>query len=173
DKVGGVNISLSYGESKSSSKTTQDSNGAAASNLTAGKDITISATGAGQESDLTIQGSNVKAGNNVSLKADNEIKLLAAANTADLHSSNKNLSASVGISYGTDGLLLNVGFSGGRGKADGQDASWTNTHVDAGNKVTLESGSDTTLKGAVVSGPQVIAKVGGNLNLESLQDTSN
>jgi filamentous hemagglutinin len=50
--------------------------------------------------------------------------------------------------------------------------TWTNTHVNAGNKLTLESGGDTNIKGAVASGKQVEADVGGNLNMESLQDTS-
>jgi filamentous hemagglutinin len=50
--------------------------------------------------------------------------------------------------------------------------AWTNTHVNAGNKLTLESGGDTNIKGAVASGKQVAADVGGNLNMESLQDTS-
>ncbi|MCO4859213.1 hemagglutinin repeat-containing protein [Herbaspirillum sp. WGmk3] len=31
-----------------------------------------------------------------------------------------------------------------------------NTHVDAGNKLTIASGTDTTLRGAVVSGKQVV-----------------
>ena len=40
------------------------------------------------------------------------------------------------------------------------------------NQLALVSGSDTNLIGAVVSGKQVIANVGGDLNIESLQDTS-
>lgn len=40
----------------------------------------------------------------------------------------------------------------------------------AGNTLTIESGGDTNLKGAVASGRQVIADVGGNLNIESLQN---
>ena len=38
--------------------------------------------------------------------------------------------------------------------------------------VALQSGGDTTLKGAVVSGKQITATIGGNLAIESLQDTS-
>ncbi len=57
----------------------------------------------------------------LTLTADDEIRLLAAANTSDQNSTNKNSSASVGFSIGTDGLLFNVGVSGGRGKADGED----------------------------------------------------
>jgi len=60
----------------------------------------------------------------------------------------------------------------GRGNADGSDVSWTNTHVDAGNTLNIKSGRDTNMKGAVASGKQVTADIVGNLNIESLQDTS-
>ena len=40
------------------------------------------------------------------------------------------------------------------------------------DSVTIKSGGDTTLKGATVTGKQVTATVGGNLNIESLQDTA-
>ena len=56
--------------------------------------------------------------------------------------------------------------------ADGADVTWTNSELDAGKTLTLESGGDTTLKGAVARGEQVIAKVGGDLSIESLQDIS-
>lgn len=63
-----------------------------------------------------------------------------------------------------------------RGHGDGSDVTQVNTHVGAGNKLTIVSGTDTTIKGAVVSGKQVVMDVGtsgrGNLNIESLQDTS-
>jgi len=172
EKAGGINISISVGSSSSASKTTQTSDTARESNVAAGNNVNITATGGGQASDILIQGSNVNAGNRVTLNADDEIKLLAAKNTADQHSTNSNRSGSLGISFGTDGLLLTASASGGRGKADGSDVNWTNTRVEAGNQVTMNSGGDTTVKGAVVTAPQITANVGGNLNVESLQDTS-
>jgi filamentous hemagglutinin len=172
EQAGGINISLSIGSSQSSSKTTQTSDSAAGSTVAAGRNVTITANGAGQDSDITVQGSNIKAGNNATLIAEDELKLLAARNSAEQHSTNKNSSASLGISFGTNGLMFNAGVSGGKGKADGSDVAWTNTHVDAGNTLTLQSGGDTSLKGAVATGKQVIADVGGNLTIESLQDTS-
>ncbi|MBK9447778.1 MAG: hemagglutinin repeat-containing protein, partial [Betaproteobacteria bacterium] len=172
EQVGGVNLSISIGGSKSSSKTTQTSDTAAASNLTAGRDINIVASGDGANSDLTIQGSKSTAARNLTFTAEDEIRLLAAADTAGQKSTNKNSSGSVGISFGTDGLLFNVGASAGRGKADGDDLTWTNTQVEAGETLTLKSGGDTTLKGAVAKGEQVIADIGKDLKIESLQDTS-
>ena len=67
---------------------------------------------------------------------------------------------------------MTANASASRGKGEGSDVSWTNTHVSAGNTLTLESGGNTNLKGAVAAGKQVIANVGGDLNIESLQDTS-
>lgn len=101
-----------------------------------------------------------------------EIALLAAANTAEQHSTNKSSSASVGFSVGTNGFLVNVGASAGKGKADGADLAWTNSHATAGETLTLQSGGDTTLKGAVAQSEQVVAKVGGDLSIASLQDQS-
>lgn len=62
--------------------------------------------------------------------------------------------------------------SAARGNADGKDVAYTNTQVQAGNTVTIQSGGDTSIKGAVVTANTVKADVGGNLNIESLQDTS-
>jgi len=78
DKVGGVNLSFSIGSSSSSSSNTSSSDSARGSNVAAGQDVAITATGAGASSDVTIQGSTVKAGNNLLLSAEDELKLLAA-----------------------------------------------------------------------------------------------
>jgi len=134
--------------------------------------LVFTSLGAVAESASTVQGSTVKAGNDVTLQADDQINLLAARNTADQHSTNKSSSASVGVSFGTGGFGVTASASKGRGNADGSDVNWTNARVEAGNQVAMTSGSDTTLKGAVVAAPQITANVGGNLNIESLQDTS-
>jgi len=180
NQVGGINISLSIGTSKSSSKTTQTSSTAQSSTLNAGGDITIVASGAGQDSDINIIGSQVKANDEVTLKADDQINLQAAQNTNTLDGKNKSSSASLGVSVGTaSGFAVTASASQGKGKTTGNGNSWTETIIQSGNqdgdKVTLESGTDTTLKGAQVIGNQVVANLGtsgsGNLNIESLQDT--
>lgn len=177
DQVGGINVSISIGSSKSSSKTTQTSTSTQGSQVAAGGDVSITATGAGQDSDINIVGSRIKVGNNVALIADDEINLIAARNTETLQSKNKSSSASVGVSVGTSsGLAVTASASKGKGKAAGTDITWTETQVEADNKVTLESGTDTNLIGAQVKGNQVVADIGtsgsGNLNIQSLQDTS-
>lgn len=172
EQAGGINLSISIGASKSESKTTQASNTAVGSAIAAGDNVTIVAAGAGKSSDITVHGSNITAVNNLAMLAEDEIHLIAAKNTAEQHSSNKSSSGSLGVSIGTSGFGVTASASAGRGKADGNDVSWTNTHVAAGEQVAMQSGGNTTIRGAVVSGNQVIANVGGDLNIESLQDTS-
>ncbi len=174
--AGGVGISITVGSSKSGSKTTQDVIQSAASQVAAGGDVSIRATGAGRDSSITVQGSDIKGGGDVALRADGDINLLAARNTSDLQRSSSSQSAGVGVAINVGSGGAAIGFtanaSGSRGKADGSDVNWRNTHVAAGNQLTLASGGDTNLRGAVASGKQVVADVGGNLNIESLQDTS-
>ncbi|MGA4051732.1 hemagglutinin repeat-containing protein, partial [Ralstonia nicotianae] len=173
---GGASISITVGGSKSESKQTQDADTAAGSTVRAGGDVRIRATGDGQNSTLTVQGSDVQAGKNALLKADGDINLLAAKNTADMERSSSSMSGGVGVavSVSSNGASFGVtaNASASRGTGNGHDVTWTNTHVNARNQLTLESGGDTNLKGAVASGRQVVADVGGNLNATSLQDTS-
>jgi len=172
DKAGGINLSISIGGSKSESKTVQTRESARGSTVAAGNHLHITASGAGPDSDITVQGSTLQAGNRVALDAQDAIRLLAAGNTSEQHSTNSASSGSIGINIGSNGVGVSVAASKGRGKADGNDVTWTNTRVDAGNQVVMTSGGDTTVKGAGVQAPQITARVGGHLHVESLQDTS-
>ena len=138
-------------------------------------DLTIIAQGAGRNSDITVTGSNLSAGGNAVLKAEGDVLLQAARNAFEQKTDSKSSSASIGVGFNVGsantGVTLELGVSASRGKADGKDESWTNSHVVAGNTLAFQSGGDTTLKGASGKADQIIASVGGNLLLESLQDT--
>ncbi len=89
------------------------------------------------------------------------------------HSSqNKSSSGSVGLSFTGAGVSATASASRAKGQADGESQSSTNTRLQAGGTLTFNSGGDTTLQGATASAKQVTGTVGGNLNLSSLQDTS-
>ena len=170
-----VSIEFSVGSQKSQSSSTQTAHTGRGSNVAAGGDVHITATGAGAASNLTVRGSEISAGNNAHLKADGDLKLTSSQDTAHLDASNKSTGGSigVGISFGSStGITLNASANAARGNANGQDTVQRNTHVVAGNTVNLQSGADTTLAGATVTAPTVHAQVGGNLNIESRQDTS-
>lgn len=171
----GVKVTLSLSNSKSSSQSNQNASTAVQSNVQ-GHDVTIAATGAGNQSNIEVTGSNIAASRNASLQAEGDVKLQAAQNTYEQHSTNKSSGASIGIGFAAggsqNGFTLEVAANKARGNADGTDVTWTETQVKAGSTARIESGNDTTLKGAVVQANQVQANVGGNLNVESLQDTS-
>ena len=148
--------------------------------------VTIQATrtagapnGTGKGSNLTVQGSSIQAAGTTTLKADNQVNLLAAANTTSESSTNQSKSASVGVAMqlgAGGGMGVTASASKATGQGAGNGVTYTNTQV-AGNTVNIESGGDTTLKGAVVKADQVTAKVGtnpsgsgGNLSIQSLQD---
>ncbi|WP_058897348.1 hemagglutinin repeat-containing protein [Herbaspirillum rubrisubalbicans] len=176
EKVGGINLAFSLGASSSQSRSEQTSNTVRGSTVSAGGSVNISAQGGGADSNIVIQGSDIKAGVNATLKAANEVRLISAQETSEQHSRNSGASGSVGVSIGTDGLLFTASASGSRGKGEGAEVTQVNTHVDAGNKPTIVSGTDTTISGAVVRGKQVEMEVGtsgkGNLNIASQQDSS-
>eukprot|EP01032_Pedospumella_encystans_P011166 gene11166-13004_t len=182
DKAGGIGISLSLGASSSQSKQQSSADSAKGSKVNAGGNVSIQATrtaGApndtGKDSDITVQGSKVQAAKTVTLKADDQVNLLAAQNTTQESNSNQSKSGSIGLAMQLGNGGGGMGFTASASKATGQGAgnstTYTNSQV-AGNTVNIESGGDTNLKGAVVKGDQVTAKVGGNLTIQSLQDKS-
>ncbi|WP_145985807.1 hemagglutinin repeat-containing protein [Aquitalea magnusonii] len=170
DKAGGVNISISVGSSSNKSHSESSSDTSAGSRITAAGSINLVATGAGQDSNILIQGSDLKAAKDIALAADNRIQLQASQDADQQHGKNSGSSGSIGISFGTSGLMLNASVSKSRGHADGDSVSYNNTHLNAGENVSLSSGGDLALKGAVVAGKQISADAGGNLSIESLQD---
>src|SRR5690606_38779443 len=164
-----VGISISLGKQESQSKTHDTRDTAAGSTVAAGGNLAITATGAGSDSKLTVQGSHISAGNNATLLADGKVDLLAAQDIAKHQGTNSSSSASIGVAYSVgaqSGWSINASASKGKGSSEGSDVTQVNTHVVAGNTLTLQSGGDINLKGAVVAGNTVKAEVGGDLNIE-------
>ncbi|MDR9468499.1 hemagglutinin repeat-containing protein [Marinospirillum sp.] len=84
----GLNLTATVGSTKSSSESQQSAITARGSQLSAGKNINLVATGGGESSNILIQGSQVKSGENTTLVADHSIDLLAAQNTSQQTSDN-------------------------------------------------------------------------------------
>ncbi|MDF3932064.1 hemagglutinin repeat-containing protein, partial [Pseudomonas citronellolis] len=172
-------ISASLGSQQSSSKQTQQQSVSQGSSLTAGNNLSILATGSGavgQDGDIHVQGSQLKAANDLLLAANRDITLEAAANTQKLDGKNKSSGGAIGVSLGFDGeghggLSIFANANQGAGKEKGSGTTWSETTLDAGSQVKLVSGRDTALKGAQVNGEQIVANVGRDLTLQSLQDS--
>ncbi|MBB3293299.1 hypothetical protein FHT39_001938 [Mitsuaria sp. BK045] len=80
--------------------------------------------------------------------------MLAAQNTSEQHSKDSSSSASIGIgiSLGQENRLgFTASASVSKGNADGKDTNYSATQITGGSSVTLQSGGDTTLGGAVVT----------------------
>ncbi|MEQ5136969.1 hemagglutinin repeat-containing protein [Providencia alcalifaciens] len=175
-----VGVSVSYGSQSSKSETHTDSRQSQGSTLNAGQNLSITATGKNKDSNpdsgnITVVGSELKAGKDLSLSATQDINLVSVQNTEQTNSKNssKGSSVGVGVGVGAGGYGVNVSASvnQGKGHEKGNGLTHTETTLDAGNKLTLNSGQDTTLKGAQVSGEQVTINVGRDLTLQSQQDS--
>ncbi|CAN7367595.1 two-partner secretion domain-containing protein [Variovorax paradoxus] len=166
---------LTLGSSSSESTRTESSNTSAGSRVQAGGNVTITATGGGQDSNILVRGSEISAGKNVNLAADNNITLEAAANSREQSSTSHSSNASIGVGFTfgeSNGLTIEVAAGRQSGRDNGTDGAWTNTNIQAGQQVNITSGGDTRVRGATVSGSRINADVGGNLHIETLQDTS-
>jgi filamentous hemagglutinin len=171
----GLNLTATVGSTKSSSESQQSAITARGSQLSAGKNINLVATGGGESSNILIQGSQVKSGENTTLVADHSIDLLAAQNTSQQTSDSKSSSYGIGVAAKIDSGGFSAGLhlaaNGSRGDADGQSVTHTNSQISAGEQLYLQSGGDTRLLGAVAQAEQIAADIGGDLTLQSLQDT--
>ena len=114
-------------------------------------------------------------GRQVTLEATNDIDLQAATKTLRTESSSTasgwGLSANIGLRTGNI-----VGGSASVYKATEQGietgTTHTGTHMVADDVLHITSGKDTNLIGSTATGASVKASIGGNLTVESLQDTN-
>ncbi|MEY0290982.1 hemagglutinin repeat-containing protein, partial [Providencia rettgeri] len=171
---GSFGIDVSYGSSSSKSTSKTEQKTASGSSLTAGDNLTLNATGkaADSQGNINVQGSTLNADKDLTLNAKNDINLSSATNTQTVDSKNesKGTTVGVGISAGT-GWNVNASVNKGSGFEKGNSQYYTDTEVNAGKTLTINSGKDTTLTGAQASGDTVNMNVGGDLTLSSQQVT--
>ncbi|AIN17704.1 hypothetical protein CH54_1917 [Yersinia rochesterensis] len=177
DAASMVGVSASLGSQKSSSQQHQEQTSVTGSTLTAGNNLTVTATGEGNSGDILVQGSQLKAGGDTTLDAARDLLLLGAANTQKTDGSNSSSGGSVGVSLGlngaSSGLSIFANANKGQGNEHGNGTTWTETTLDSGGTLSLNSGRDTSLIGAQASGESVKVDVGRDLLLQSQQDSDN
>jgi filamentous hemagglutinin len=163
----GVSASISSSKSRQDSAerfTTQRG-----TNIQAGSiDITA------RETDLNAQGAKLQA-RDIALDAQRDINLVAVQNTAETHGSNAGSSLGFGVTAGVgsqNGISFQISASRSLGRSNGLETSYDNTLITATDTLQVHSGRDTHLIGAQLAANQVKADIGGNLNIESLQDRS-
>lgn len=122
---------------------------------------------------LTGTGSNVE-GENVTLNAAKDLNVTASKDSNVTKENSESSSASVGITFNAGGLAgANIGYSKGEESIDANSTSYNESTVTANKELDFISGKDTNIVGGKLSGEKVTGNVGGDLNIESLQDSNN
>ncbi|WP_273760811.1 hemagglutinin repeat-containing protein, partial [Bartonella sp. ML70XJBT.G] len=104
---------------------------------------------------------------NITMEAGEDIIFESAQNTQSTQNNSESTSMSVGT--GGAGATGSAAFSQGEGSSD--EVHHKNSHVIGTGTVHTNSGQNTTLAGAVLSGNRVEMGVGGDLTITSLSDT--
>ncbi len=173
---GGAAPSLSLTIGGTSQKTTQTASNSTpvVTEIQSGSSTSIKA----QDGSIAGHGVQIAAGAGLSsassgsvlLSAGKDISLEGAKGSQSFNAHSTSASASIGIDLTNGGPVGNAAY--GKTKIGSETTFEVNSHVSGTGAVALNSGNDTSLKGAVVSGNTVIANVGGDLKVESPQDTS-
>ena len=160
-------LNISIGSQKSKTESSSSTTIVQGSTVKADGNVNITAT----EKDINIKGSDVS-GEDVSLAAKGDVNITSGKNTNTSSSDSKASSGSIGVSINTSGISdINAGYSKYKGEVKENGTTHTNSTVTASDKLTIASGKDTTIVGGKVSGDSVEMNVGGDLNIESQQDS--
>ncbi len=159
-------LDISFGTSKSYSRMENTTTEYAGSRIASGRNTNITAG----ERALTVTGSAVT-GNNVSLSAKGNVRLEAGENTSITTTENKFSSASIGASFTPSGLTdISISANKANGNSKESVTSYSPALVSAKNDLSLTSGKDMDIIGSKAQGEKITAKVGGSLNIETLQE---
>ena len=98
-------------------------------------------------------------------------KYATRVNTSLTSTENKFNSASIGASFAPSGLTdISVSANKGNGNSKESVASYSLALVSAKNDLSLTFGKDMDIIGGRAHGEKITAKIGGNLNIETLQE---
>ncbi|MCX8728650.1 hemagglutinin repeat-containing protein [Gilliamella sp. B2838] len=172
-----IGVSAMFGTQRTEREVNQEQHSVISSGVSAGRNINIIATGDEQHQggDISIKGSDIKAGNDINLTANRDLNVIGAVNTQHSDSDEKSYGGGVGIQFQVGGdesglrFKGNANFSRERENADG--SAWTESVIDAKNKLNIKTGNDVNIIGGQLKGDTVKMNVGNNLNIQSLQDT--
>ena len=108
----------------------------------------------------------------VDLQAKGDVNLLAGTNTTHVTEDSKSSGWSVGASIGTTGFLGgDIGINKAKSEGLTDRTTHTGTTVVGIDAVQISSGKDTNMIGSQVQGNKITAKIGGDLQIASVQDT--
>lgn len=163
-----LSINVSLGTMKSKSESNSTTTVANASEVKAGGEVNVTYT----KKDIDITGSNVE-GKDVTLNAKENLNITASKNTNITEQSSKSSSASVGASLELGkGPSYSISGSMSKGEVSANGTTYNESNVTTNKDLSFASGNDTNIKGGKLSGKKVTGNVGGDLNIESKQDSN-
>ncbi|WP_342354086.1 hemagglutinin repeat-containing protein [Gilliamella sp. ESL0250] len=172
-----IGINVSVGSEKTQRTVNQEQHTVVSSSISAGRNVSIIATGNGEKEsgDINIIGSQVSAGHDAMLKANHDVNIIGQENTTKTDTKEKNSSGSVGVGYNfggqKNGFNISASASQSKSREKGNGTDWTESVVEAGNKLTIITGNDANIIAGQVKGDRVVADIGHDLNIESKQDS--
>ena len=164
----GFSLNVSFGSSQSRSESKSTTVIANGSEVKAEGNVQITST----EKDINITGSNVE-GKDVTLNAKENLNITASETTNKLEQNSKSSSASVGASLELGkGPSYSISGSMSKGEVSANGTTYNESTVTANKDLSFASGNDTNIKGGKLSGEKVTGNIGGDLNIESKQDSN-
>ena len=173
--VGNTRIQATIGSQKSQSNSSSYTEKNQASTI-ATNNLALIATGAGKDSDININGSTLDINNDALFQADNNLNINGVAQTGQTRSTNSNSSAAIGgyASFGGQGPSggITANANKGKGYANSDSVTYANSQINVGGTSTFDIGNDVNIKGGVINTNRAQGAIGGDVNIESLQDTT-
>jgi filamentous hemagglutinin len=160
----GVNVSV--GSSKFTSTQTVHAETVNPANILADGDVNIRS----KEGNINLVSTIIEA-KDVNLDAAQDVNLLAAQNRQEINGSSSGSSWAVGASISGGAVNPTGSFSKNKGSEKGTTITNSGTVINAQDEVNITSGNDANISGSKVIGGKVAADIGGDLNIESLQDS--
>ena len=158
-------VSVEIGTSSFKAENHTKSTEAMASALIANENVKVQT-----KSDISMKGSQAS-GHTISFHAGGSIMLDAAEDRSTTDTVQSSKSSQMGMNFMPTGNSVFAENSKGNGTEAEIITTHTGSQLTAEEKISLESGKDTALRGSRVSAGQVSVQAGGNLSIESLQDT--
>ena len=169
--LGNTRIQATIGSQKSQSNSSSYTEVNQASNITT-NNLALIATGAGTDSNINVNGSNLNVSNDALFKADNNFNVNGVAQNSNTRSTNKSSSAAIGGYASTgSGVGITANASRAKGYANSDSVTYANSQINVGGTTTYDIGNDVNIKGGVINTNKAQGVIGGNVNIESLQDT--
>ena len=172
--AGNTRIQATIGSQKSQSNSSSYTEKNQGSSINT-NNLALIATGAGSDSNIDINGSYLTVSNDALFQADNDFNVNGVAQNSNTRSNNKSSNSAIG-GYASFGQNTSAGItasaSRGKGYANSDSTTYANSQINVGSTTTFDIGNDVNIKGGIITTNRAQGAIGGDVNIESLQDTA-